>query len=333
MRRRPALALTTALTATLALAGLTACAAPAATPDPSSAADCVATAPGTASDSVSVTGDLGAVVTIDAPYPLAVATTERTVLVAGSGDPLVDGKRGMVHYALVNGATGEPILDTHDASAEPEPWDFLAGAYLPGVEAVMHCAQAGSRVVGVIPAEEGWGAEGIADIGLEPGQPLVLVVDVLSITDTPDDATGTTPEGPIDLPAPQAWTNDIPAVDLSGALPTVTIPDLPAPTELVLTVLEAGDGTIVPNPSTVTVDYLGTAWESGEIFDSSYDRGAPATFPLGGVIPGFAAAIAGQQVGSTVLVSIPPALAYGETGSHELAGQTLVFLIHIVSYE
>jgi len=48
------------------------------------------------------------------------------------------------------------------------------------------------------------------------------------------------------------------------------------------------------------------------------------------VITGFAAAIVGQKVGSTVLVSIPPDLAYGtDPAKHELGGQTLVFLIHI----
>jgi peptidylprolyl isomerase len=57
---------------------------------------------------------------------------------------------------------------------------------------------------------------------------------------------------------------------------------------------------------------------------------------VAGVIEGFAAAIVGQRVGSQVLVSIPPVYGYGEAGdgnTSPLAGQTLVFLIDIVSVD
>jgi peptidylprolyl isomerase len=321
--------LSTTLTAVLAAATLTACATgTAVTP-------CDATPSGAASSSVKVDGALDSVITVDAAFPLEVTATERSVLIPGTGDPLVDGGTANVFYAIYNGATGALIEDSHDLSADPVPFAFEAGTSLAGMESALHCATAGSRIAAVIPPADGFGDAGLPDVGLEPGQSLLLIADVVSIAATPDpSSTGTTPEGAADLPTPTAWTTDIPTVDLAVSPPVVTIPATAAPTDLVITVLEEGTGEVVPNPATVTLDYVGISWDTGEIFDSSYARGTPATFSTSGVIPGFAAAIVGQKVGSKVLVSIPPEYAYGtDPAANELGGQTLVFLIDIQSYE
>lgn len=339
MRRTLPITLSTALTATLAVATLTACAAPTPGATPSSAATCVPTAPGAASESVTVTGDLGAAVTVDGDFPLEVTTTQRSVLIEGAGDPLEDGRTADLYYALYNGATGELIEDSHDLAADPLPFVFQTGTSVTGMESTLRCSTAGSRIVGVVPPVDGFGADGAPDVGLEAGQSLLLVIDVLSVETTASDSgsSGTTPEGPTELPSVSPWTTDVPVVDLSGTMPTITLPDAPAPTQLMLAVLEEGDGGIVPNPATVTVDYLGMNWETAEVFDSSYARGAAASFPTNGVIEGFAAAIVGQQVGSTVLVVIPPEYGYpgavDESDPTSPTGRTLVFLVHIVSYE
>jgi peptidylprolyl isomerase len=112
----------------------------------------------------------------------------------------------------------------------------------------------------------------------------------------------------------------------------VTLPAVAPKADLELVVLAEGDGDVVGVADSVTVNYLGTAWETGEVFDESYSAG-PATFPVTGVVDGFAAALIGQKVGSRVLVTMPPALGYGEAGTstNALAGKTLVFLIDIVS--
>jgi len=323
VRRTPALALSTALTATLAVVTLTACTA-------APAAGCEATPSGAASQSVKADGAFGEAITVDSSYPLDVTTTERSVLIDGTGAPLDDGQRANLQYLILNGTTGEVIEDSRELAEEPIPFDYIAGTSIPGMESALHCATAGSRIAAVIPPAEGFGDAGIPEVGLEPGQSLLFVADVMSIEPTPSAA----PQGPVDLPTPAEWTGTVPAVDLAADPPTVAIPEAPAPTELVLTVLEEGDGEVVPNPATFTVDYVGVSWDTREVFDSSYASGTPLTLGLGDVIPGFSAAIAGQRVGSTVLVSIPPELGYGtDPSAHQLGGQTLVFLIHIVSYQ
>ena len=97
--------------------------------------------------------------------------------------------------------------------------------------------------------------------------------------------------------------------------------------------LHAGDGPVVPGTATVSVCYMGVNGRDGSVFDSSYERGAPVDFPLGGVVPGFQKAIAGQKVGSTVAVAMTPADGYpnGQPSAGIRPHDTLVFAIKILS--
>lgn len=97
--------------------------------------------------------------------------------------------------------------------------------------------------------------------------------------------------------------------------------------------LHAGDGPVVPGTATVSVCYMGVDGRDGSVFDNSYARGAPVEFPLGGVVPGFQKAIAGQKVGSTVGVAMTSADGYpnGQPRAGIRPGDTLVFVIRILS--
>ncbi len=81
----------------------------------------------------------------------------------------------------------------------------------------------------------------------------------------------------------------------------------------------------------VKVHYEGKTTD-GEIFDSSYERGTPAEFPLTRVIPGWTETLQLMPVGSTWIVTIPPALAYGERGSPPNIGpnEVLIFKIELI---
>lgn len=80
-----------------------------------------------------------------------------------------------------------------------------------------------------------------------------------------------------------------------------------------------GDGIKPAAEDTVVVHYKGTKLD-GTVFDSSYDRGEPATFPLTGVIKGFSEGLQQVPAGSKVTLWIPGELAYGQRGSGDQIG-------------
>ena len=95
--------------------------------------------------------------------------------------------------------------------------------------------------------------------------------------------------------------------------------------------LTDGSGT-KPGPNdTVVVHYRGTL-PDGQEFDSSYKRGQPATFSLGGIIAGWKEVLQLMSEGAKWEVVIPPELGYGSVGAGGLIGsnQTLVFEIELI---
>lgn len=79
-------------------------------------------------------------------------------------------------------------------------------------------------------------------------------------------------------------------------------------------VLTQGNGEKPTRASTVRTHYHGTLID-GTVFDSSYNRGQPAEFPVGGVIAGWTEALQLMPVGSKYRLYIPHQLAYGERGA------------------
>jgi peptidylprolyl isomerase len=122
---------------------------------------------------------------------------------------------------------------------------------------------------------------------------------------------------------------------LPAGAPNVPIVPGPPPTDLQSTDLVEGTGDPVPAGATVTVDYIGVSCSTGKIFDSSYSRGQPATFPLDQVIPGWTNGIPGMKVGGQRLLVIPPADGYGDTGagSDIAPGETLWFVVDLKSFD
>ncbi|MBS0351213.1 MAG: FKBP-type peptidyl-prolyl cis-trans isomerase [Proteobacteria bacterium] len=96
-------------------------------------------------------------------------------------------------------------------------------------------------------------------------------------------------------------------------------------------VLTPGTGPKPSQSDTVTVDYEGRLLD-GKVFDSSYERGKPASFPVNAVIMGWQEALQLMPVGSTWEIYIPPNLAYGQQGAGGVIGpnQTLVFKVHLI---
>jgi peptidylprolyl isomerase len=113
--------------------------------------------------------------------------------------------------------------------------------------------------------------------------------------------------------------------------PEIDFIEGPAPTELVITDLEVGDGAEATPGATVDVHYVGVDFETGEQFDASWDSGSSIQFPLSGLIKGWQDGIPGMKVGGRRQLVCPPNYAYGPAGSgHRLGGRTLVFVIDLL---
>lgn len=96
-------------------------------------------------------------------------------------------------------------------------------------------------------------------------------------------------------------------------------------------VITAAEGEKPSQASTVRVHYHGTL-VNGDVFDSSYDRGQPAEFPVGGVIAGWTEALQIMSVGSKWRLYVPYNLAYGEQGAGGVIGPyaTLIFDVELL---
>jgi FKBP-type peptidyl-prolyl cis-trans isomerase FkpA/FKBP-type peptidyl-prolyl cis-trans isomerase FklB len=102
------------------------------------------------------------------------------------------------------------------------------------------------------------------------------------------------------------------------------------PSGLQYSVISNGSGEKPIATDTVLVHYEGRLLD-GTVFDSSYERGQPAAFPLESVIPGFSEGIQLMPKGSKYRFIIPPQLAYGDQAAGPIPpGSTLDFNIELL---
>jgi FKBP-type peptidyl-prolyl cis-trans isomerase len=126
----------------------------------------------------------------------------------------------------------------------------------------------------------------------------------------------TTPPAPKGLPVP-----DMPIVkktELEGGL--------------IAEDMKIGEGYEIKPGDMVVAHYHGTLKDGGKKFDSSYERGEPVAFPLGGVIQGWQKGVPGMKIGGIRKLTIPAALGYGAQGAGGdiPPNSDLVFVIEMV---
>lgn len=283
-----------------------------------------ATSSGDSSSAIEVRGEFGATPRVSFPTPLNPGDTQCTEVIAGEGPYLEDGQLALVGAAIYNGTTGEEV-QVIGFGDEPAATLVLNDAAMPAFAKALGCAREGSRVAIAASAEDAFGEQGNPSAGVGPGDSLVVVMDVQQAF--PARADG----------APRLSRDGFPAVVLApDGRPGITVPGSDPFDTTEVEVLRQGSGETVESGDQVVVQYTGVLWEDGEVFDSSWERGEPATFTVAEgegsqVIPGFSKAIIGQQVGSQIGVVVAPEDGYGEQGGGQIpANATLFFVIDIL---
>tara|TARA_R110001583_G_scaffold41891_2_gene133194 strand:+ start:20569 stop:21255 length:687 start_codon:yes stop_codon:yes gene_type:complete len=100
------------------------------------------------------------------------------------------------------------------------------------------------------------------------------------------------------------------------------------------TIVKEGDGATPTETDKVIANYKGTLLD-GTVFDSSYDRGEPATFPVNGVIQGWQETLKMMKEGAEWHIVVPANLAYGPRGAGQGSpigpNETLIFDIELIA--
>ncbi len=106
------------------------------------------------------------------------------------------------------------------------------------------------------------------------------------------------------------------------------------PSGLQIEMFDEGYGRMANRTDTVVINYNGYLTD-GTLFDSSYKRNMPATFPVSGVVPGFAEALMNIRLGGKAKVYIPSYLGYGSKGSGQAVppNATIIFEIEVLDVE
>ena len=114
--------------------------------------------------------------------------------------------------------------------------------------------------------------------------------------------------------------------------PVITVPQGPAPDELLIEDLIVGEGEEATAGVQVSVDYAGISWSNGREFDASWGK-QHFSFGLGAgqVIPGWDQGVQGMKVGGRRRLTIPPGMAYGASGAGGVIApnETLIFVVDL----
>jgi len=275
---------------------------------------------GAAADLISVSGEFGEQPEVSFPYPISGEGVETKVVIEGDGGQVVGGQRVALHFAGYNAGTGEGFQASDFTSNQFIYQDLVVGSN-PDFCTALTGVQVGSRVAVLLSPESAHGGVGIDSLGVAPEHGVVFVFDVLEAF---------LPRATGDVNAAEAG---MPTVILAPTgQPGIQIPNEDAPSDFRRSVLIEGGGELIEIDDEVVVHYTGWTWD-GEQFDSSWDRGAAASFTVSNssLIEGFVQALEGVSVGSQVIAVIPPELGYGDSAQGSIpAGSTLIFVVDIL---
>ena len=249
--------------------------------------------------------------------PWGIDKTRSKVLSQGKGATVRKTGTVEVNYQGVNGRTGK-VFD--ESFSRKQSIAFPLNQVIPGFQKGLEGQKVGSRVLIAMPGKDGYdSAGGSPQAGIQKGDTLIFVVDVVATT-----LSG--PEGK--TVAPKAG---LPKVSDSGGKPDISAPKGNPPSKLQVAPLIQGTGKAVAASDNVTVHYRAVSWKTGKVVDDNYGK-EPETGPLAQLIPGWQQGLKGQKVGSRVELVVPPELAYpdGNDKPKIAKGDTLVYVVDIL---
>ncbi len=234
-----------------------------------------------------VKGGFGTTPKITFPEQKPSSTLGVKVLSEGSGPAVQSGNLLIANYVgqIWNGK----VFDSSFARKQPAGFGIGVGQVISGWDKGLVGKHLGSRVLLVVPPDEGYGKSGSSDGSIKGTDTIVFVVDLLK--QYSKDAAG----------SKTAVKQDVSTapVTVSGALgsrPTIKIAKgAKAPTKEQTTVLAKADGPAT-KAGLVVLQYEAVVFSSGAVADSTWQTGTPAAIPIG---------VSGQQATFDTLVGIP----------------------------
>jgi peptidylprolyl isomerase len=266
---------------------------------------------------VKVEGAYGKSPKVTVKSPWAIDQTRTEVLQPSKGAIVQPGSTVEVNYYGVNGRTGKRF---DDSFSRGQSIAFPLDQVVPGFSKGLQGQHQGSRVVIAMPGSDGYDSSGGSpQAGINVGDTLVFVVDIVAVPLTGPSGTAVAPKA------------GLPTVAETGGKPVVTVPKSDPPTSLVVQPLIQGKGKAVGKADSVTINYTWVDWSTGAVLEQTYGA-KPATTPLASLVPGLQQGLVGQKVGSRVLVVVPPAEGYpqGNATPKVDAGDTLVFVVDVL---
>lgn len=275
-------------------------------------------------DRITVSGAYGERPRIQVRTPLELTTTRSWTEKLGKGDRVTSEATTILQLTMVNGRTGKKAISTFDTGQRPLEAS-IGQQVFPALARALTGKRADTRVVVASTADEAYGDNGSPQIGIEGGDPVVVVADVLStdpttVLDGPSGAERTLPPA-----APRLVEKDgVPVgFDFTGKR---------RPKKLLVVPLREGTGTPVESPDRIAANYLGQVWGAAQPFQQTFTK-EPAKFSIGlsKVVKAWDSALAGQKEGARVLIVAPPGLAYGSTAQPGIPpGSTLAYVVDVL---
>lgn len=275
---------------------------------------------------IDVTGTPGERPRVRIAAPLEVPSTRSDVLVEGTGGPVVIDQLFVLQLTLYDARTGEQAISTYDRGQRALAVKNTDATLFPALSDALVGVRQGGRLVMALAAEDGYGAAGAPQYGIEPGDALVVVADVVAVPPTTSlaEADGEPVTG---------GDRFVRVLPEDGPPARVRLLRAEPPADLRVQYLRRGGGPPVRADSLITLHSLAQVWGAREPFDDSFAK-EPALVPIGtgSVVRAWDRALVGVPLGSRVAIVAPPRFAFGSAGKAPDVppGATIVYVVDVL---